>query len=121
MRPMEEVVTVAAAAPMSAVLAVCRERQLTRLPALDPATGRIAGIVNLDHILYLTDFDPARPAWDYLQPAFFLPDELPLEEALRRMQRTGWRQAVVVGPSQREAGIISLQDIFKVIFGEVTL
>jgi CBS domain containing-hemolysin-like protein len=65
--------------------------------------------------------DSARPVRDYLQPAFFLPEDLHLEEALRRMQHTGWRQAVVLGPDRREAGIISLQDILKVIFGEVTL
>jgi CBS domain containing-hemolysin-like protein len=91
------------------------------VPAVDPATGRIAGVVHLDDVLYLTDFEPARPARDYLQAAFFLPEELPLEEALRRLQRTGWRQAVVLGPNRREAGIISLRDILKVIFGEVTL
>jgi CBS domain containing-hemolysin-like protein len=36
------------------------------------------------------------------------------------MQQTGWRQAVVLGPNNREIGIISLQDVFKVIFGDVT-
>jgi CBS domain containing-hemolysin-like protein len=56
-----------------------------------------------------------------MQAAFFLPEELHLEEALRRMQHTGGRLAVVLGPDHRETGIISLQDILKMIFGEVTL
>jgi CBS domain containing-hemolysin-like protein len=50
----------------------------------------------------------------------FLPEEMLLEEALRRMQHTGRRQAVVTGPNNQESGIISLQDVFKVIFGDVT-
>jgi CBS domain containing-hemolysin-like protein len=37
------------------------------------------------------------------------------------MQHTGCRLAVVLGANHRETGIISLQDILKVIFGEVTL
>jgi CBS domain containing-hemolysin-like protein len=37
------------------------------------------------------------------------------------MQGTGWRLAVVMGANRREAGIITLPDILKVIFGEVTL
>jgi CBS domain containing-hemolysin-like protein len=121
MVPMGDVTTVAAETPMSRVLDLCRERQLTRVPAVDPRTGRVVGVINLEHVLYLPDLDTARPARDYLQPAFFLPEDLHLEEALRRMQRTGWRQAVVLGSHRREAGIITLQDILKVIFGEVTL
>ncbi len=37
------------------------------------------------------------------------------------MQRTGNRLAVVLGPDHRETGIVTLQDILKVIFGEVNL
>jgi putative hemolysin len=121
MVPMANVTTVSAQSPMSEVLDLCRERNLTRLPAIDPNTKRVAGVVNLDHVLYLTDFNPARLARDYLQPAFFLPEDLLLEEALRRMQHTGWRQAVVLGPDNRESGIIGLRDVLKVIFGDVTL
>jgi CBS domain containing-hemolysin-like protein len=121
MVPMANVASVLPETPMRQVLALCRDRNLTRVPALDSQTRRVAGVVNLAHILYLTDFDPDKPAREYLQPAFFLPEEMLLEEALRRMQHTGWRQAVVLGPDNRETGIISLQDVFKVIFGEVTL
>jgi CBS domain containing-hemolysin-like protein len=37
------------------------------------------------------------------------------------MQRSGQRLAIVLGRDQREVGIVSLQDILKVIFGEVRL
>jgi CBS domain containing-hemolysin-like protein len=121
MVPMEDVTSVPAEMSVLKALDLCREKQLTRLPAIDAKTRRIVGLVNLEHVLYLTDLDPARPVRDYLQPAFFLPEDLHLEEALRRMQNTGWRLAVVMGPHRREAGIITLPDILKVIFGEVTL
>jgi CBS domain containing-hemolysin-like protein len=121
MVPLADAITVPAETPISQVLDLCRKRSLTRVPAVDPNTRRIAGVINLEHVLFSTDFDASRPARDYLQPAFFLPEDLHLEEALRRMQHTGWRQAVVLGPDRREVGLISLQDILKVIFGEVTL
>lgn len=119
MVPMANVTSVNTGTPMRQVLALCRDRNLTRVPAFDPQTGRVAGVVNLERVLYLPDLDADKPARDYLQPAFFLPEELLLEEALRRMQHTGWRQAVVLGPDNRETGILSLQDVFKVIFGDV--
>jgi CBS domain containing-hemolysin-like protein len=121
MVPMGDAVTVSADTPLARVLEVCRERRLTRVPAVDPATGRIAGVINLAHLLSLTECDTARPARDYVQPAFFLPEDLHIEEALRRLQHTGWRQAVVLGPDRSEVGIISLPDMLKVIFGEVAL
>ena len=37
------------------------------------------------------------------------------------MQRSGQRLAIVLGRGGQEAGIISLQDILKMIFGEVSL
>ena len=56
-----------------------------------------------------------------MTPALFLREDLRLEDALRRLQRSGQRLAIVLGPDQRELGIISLQDILKVIFGEISL
>ena len=40
---------------------------------------------------------------------------------MRRMQRAGHRLAIVLGRDRTETGIISLQDILKAIFGEVSL
>jgi CBS domain containing-hemolysin-like protein len=121
MVPLANTATVSADKPMSQAIALCRQRNLTRMPALDSQTGRVVGIVDLEHVLFFENVDPARPARDYLRPAFYWPEDLHLEEALRRMQHTGWRLAVVVGRDNREAGIITLQDVLKVIFGEVTL
>ena len=44
-----------------------------------------------------------------------------LRGALRRMQRSGQRLAIVLGRDGHEIGIISLQDVLKIIFGDVSL
>jgi CBS domain containing-hemolysin-like protein len=46
---------------------------------------------------------------------------LRLEVAMRRMQRGGQRLAIVLGRDRSEIGILSLQDVLKLIFGEVSL
>jgi len=119
--PMAARPTVSASTPMSYVLALCRERNFDRIPVLDTKTGRVAGIFNLERLLYSIDLDRTKPAGAYMEPPFFLPEELRLEEALRRMQDTGRRLAVVFSPDHGETGFISLQDILRVIFGEVNL
>jgi CBS domain containing-hemolysin-like protein len=121
MVPLANMISVEASQPLERVLALCRDRGLTRVPVVDSSTKRISGVINLEHILYMDGLDKTKTAREYIQAAFFLPEELHLEEALRRMQKTGGRMAVVLGPDHRETGIISLQDILKVIFGEVTL
>jgi len=121
MMPLSNTVTVNAATTMGKVLEICREKNLTRVPVVDASAKRIVGIINLERVLYQSGVDPTRPAHEYMQSASFMSEELNLEAALRRMQNTGARLAVVLGPNHREIGIISLQDILKVIFGEVTL
>ena len=44
-----------------------------------------------------------------------------VERALRRMQRSGDRLAIVLDSERNERGLVTLQDILQVIFGEVTL
>jgi CBS domain containing-hemolysin-like protein len=72
-------------------------------------------------LLYQPDVDVSKTAADYVRPALYLDEDLRLEVALRRMQRSGQRLAVVLGRDRREIGIVSLQDILKVVFGEVSL
>jgi CBS domain containing-hemolysin-like protein len=121
--PLDKVTKVDAAAPMSDVLRLCQERGLTRMPVQqnDGGRQRILGLVSLKTALYQPGLDPAKTASDYVKPALFVPENLPLEEALRRMQRGGQRLAIVLGRDRREVGIVSLQDILKALFGEVSL
>jgi len=78
-------------------------------------------VVSLKTLLYQSDLDVKRTAGHYVKPALYLSEEMRLEEALRRMQRSGQRLGIVLGRDQREVGIVSLQDILKFIFGEVSL
>ena len=75
----------------------------------------------MNTVLYQPDLDPARKVADYLKPALYLEENMRLEVALRRMQRSGQRLGIVLGRDRRETGILSLQDVLKIIFGEVSL
>ena len=82
---------------------------------------RVAGVVNLSTFLYAESIELDDPVGRYATPPFQLREDVRLEEALRRMQRTRQRMAVVLAYDQRELGMVSLRDILKSIFGEVTL
>ena len=119
--PMANAATVAASTPMSEVLALCRERNLDRIPVL---TQKPAG-------------SPASSTWSgSFTPAIWTaPGRRGITCSRRFFCRRNctWRRpcagcrtpaarlAVVFSPDHGETGIISLQDMLRVIFGEVNL
>ncbi|MDB6022345.1 MAG: hypothetical protein JWQ04_2202 [Pedosphaera sp.] len=121
--PIEQAATITMQTRMGDALKLSQERKLSRLPVWRQENGRrrIAGIVSLRAVLYQAELDPAKTAGDYVKPALYLEEYMRLEAALKRMQRSGQRLAIVLGRDQREIGLVSLQDILKVIFGEVRL
>lgn len=123
MRPLEQTVVMTAEMPVSAALALCRERKFTRLPVWEQRDGRqrIIGLLALNTVLYQPDLEVSRPIGEFMKPALFLEEDLRLELALQRLQRSGQRLAIVLGREQREIGILTLQDVLKTIFGEVSL
>jgi len=122
-RPMAGAVTIDTNTPMKEVLAICGEKQLTRLPVWEnkDSQRRISGVMSLDALIYQPDIDPAKPAGVYMKPALYLDEDMRLEIALQRMQRGGHRLAIVLGRDRRETGILSLEDILRIVFGEVSL
>ena len=82
---------------------------------------RIIGLVHLNSLLYAPALYPNRLTAEYTKPALYLDEDLRLEIALRRMQRGGQRLAIVLARDRREIGLLSLQDVLRVIFGEVSL
>ena len=122
-RPLDHAVTVEVQAPVRAALDLCRQHHFSRLPVWETRDGRrrIAGFVIMDVLLFQPDLNLEKPLADYVRPALYLDEDLRLEIALRRMQRSGQRLAIVLGRDRREIGLVTLEDIFKVVFGEVSL
>lgn len=122
-KPISLAATVNMETPVGDVLANSRDRHVTRLPVWEMREGRrrIAGVVSIVTILYQTDSAAKKTAADFVRPALYVDEDLRLETALQRMQRSGQRLAIVLGRNQREIGVITLTDILKLIFGEVSL
>jgi CBS domain containing-hemolysin-like protein len=56
-----------------------------------------------------------------MTPAIFMEEDVRLEIALRRMQRAGQRLGIVLARDGVEVGVVTLEDILKLMFGEVKL
>jgi putative hemolysin len=122
-KPISLAATVNMNTPVHSVLDISRDRRVTRMPVWESREGqrRVAGIISIITILYESETSASKTAADFVRPALYVEEDLRLETALQRMQRSGQRLAVVLGRNQREIGIITLTDILKLIFGEVSL
>jgi CBS domain containing-hemolysin-like protein len=121
--PLAQTVTIQKQTPIADALALARERKLSRLPVRETRDGRpcIAGLLMLGPLLFRDDLDLQKPAAMHMTPALFLGEDTRLEVALRRMQRAGERLAIVLAHDGSEMGVVSLEDILKLMFGEVKL
>jgi putative hemolysin len=121
--PLDKMVTVEMDLPVGEALKLARERNFSRLPVWEARDGRrrIAGLILVSALLFNSTLDLQHPSSLHLTPALFLDEDVRLETALRRMQRAGQRLAVVLAHDGGEAGIVTLEDILKLMFGEMKL
>ena len=75
----------------------------------------------LGPLLFRDDLDYQKPAAAHMTPALFVNENMRLEVAFRLMQRAGHRLAIVLARDGAETGVVSLEDILKVMFGEMKL
>ena len=121
--PLAQVVMAEAQSPVRDALFLAREKKLSRLPVREMRDGqsRVAGLLTLDSLLFREDLDLNKPVAGHMAPALFVDEDMRLEVALRHMQRAGQRLAIVLARDRHEVGVVTLEDIFKVMFGEVKL
>jgi CBS domain containing-hemolysin-like protein len=121
--PLTQVVSVEVQTLLVEAFRVGRERKLWRLPVRETRDGtpRIAGLLALGPLLFRDDLDLQKPAASHMTPALFVNENMRLEVALRLMQRAGHRLAIVLARDGAEMGVVSLEDILKVMFGEMKL
>ena len=121
--PLARVIAAECSTPLSGMLTLAREKNLSRFPVWETPDGRrrVAGLLNLGPLLFREGLDLQRPASAYMEPALFMNENLRLEDALRRMQRGGQQLAIVLTRDGREMGLVTLEDILKVMFGEMKL
>jgi CBS domain containing-hemolysin-like protein len=121
--PAAKMVTVEKDTPVGDAMKLARENNVSRLPVWELRDGRrrIAGLITINALLFNPTLDLQSPVSAQMTPALFMEEDVRLEIALRRMQRAGQRLGIVLARDGGEAGIVTLEDILKLMFGEVKL
>ena len=122
MMPEDDIVMVIADAPLSENLVIAHMDLHTRFPVTarrgDPQA--IIGYVTFKDMVLLAKTHPGNPVIrEIVRPLISLPVDVPLSEALRRMTTDHQHLAVVRGEGGRVVGMITQEDIFEELVGDI--
>jgi CBS domain containing-hemolysin-like protein len=98
---------------------VC-EHGYSRYPVFEGARDQVAGLLHVkDLARQLTDRNAELRLRDLLRPAVFVPETVPLEQMLKRFRDEHTQVAIVVDEFGGTAGLVTLEDIFEELIGEI--
>ena len=119
MVPLPLTVALDATRPWSENAAVIAEKRLSRYPLRDGPNGKFLGLVHAKTILI--DLLSGRTP-DLRRDALKLPrasQELLLEAALRKLQKSGEHMGIAIDEQGREIGMFTLEDIVEELIGDI--
>lgn len=96
-----------------------RENQYTRYPVYEEDLDHIKGFIHVKD-LYTTTLKEHEFTIDKLiRPILFVPETITMDNAVREFKKCQGQIAIVIDEYGGTAGIITLEDVFEEIFGEV--
>ena len=101
-------------------LAVALAQQYTRYPLVAGETDRVLGYVHLkDIVAALGAQRHPGTIRELAREPIYAPEETPLEQLRREFLRRRIHLAVITGPQQSFAGIVTLEDLLEEFVGEI--
>ncbi|PKQ18513.1 MAG: HlyC/CorC family transporter [Actinobacteria bacterium HGW-Actinobacteria-8] len=123
MVPRTDMVTIASGTPLRKAMLLFMRSGFSRVPVIGDNTDDVRGL------LYLKDV--VRATWDHqdaletdvddlMREPVFLPESVPADDLLRRMQDEVFHMAIVIDEFGGVAGLVTIEDALEEIVGELT-
>lgn len=118
--PLAEVVGIPDTATTKEAMNTVWRTGFNRLPVYDGNMTNIHGILTLDTWALLEAETENRPLEDFIQPALFVSPKQTIDQVLPMLQgRSRDHMAVVVDEFGSATGILTMEDIFEEVVGEI--
>ena len=129
MTPRHSIVSLPVDAGLDVVLSTMAEHKFTRIPIYEERPEQIIGIVHYKDLMRVWDerrfahdrHRPVRPfrLRRFLRKALVIPETKPLNQLVDEFRSNHMHMALVVDEFGTYTGLVTLQDVFEQIFGDI--
>ena len=122
MVPRTDMVTVRAGTTARKAMLLFMRSGFSRVPVIDDGVDDTVGVLYLKDVVRWTWDHPARleePIDSLMREPVFVPESVPADDLLRRMQDEVFHMGVVVDEYGGVAGLVTIEDALEEIVGEV--
>lgn len=116
MIPLVDVRAISAKAAPEEIQQAFEESGHSRLPVFQ---NRLVNIVGLLHNLDFLMSDREHTISELIRPAYYVPEEMSLDDLFLDMKRRGEQMAIVVDEFGGATGILTLEDVLEEVIGDI--
>ena len=120
--PKAEITSVPVTTTQDELLAVFRERGLTRLPVFEGTLDTPIGFAHLKDFALKYGFNGSNAPFDLrgmLRPLLFVPPSMPIGILLTKMQAERRHMALVIDEYGGVDGLVTIEDLIEQVIGEI--
>ena len=123
MVPRPDVVAISSSATLEEAIQTAVYNRHTRLPVYESGLDTVVGIVHICDLVRERDYGERDPEQvelrDVLNPTLHLPESVPADEVLSKMQRAQVHMATVIDEFGTTEGIVTTEDPVEVLVGQI--
>ena len=120
MTPRVKMRSIAASASAADVIKLSVDSGLSRFPVYGKSTDDIVGFVHIKHAIKVPKNERAKTSVDkIMQPPILVPSNIQLEALLEYLRKGGLQMAVVVDEFGGTDGVVTIEDLFEELVGNV--
>jgi len=119
MKPRTRIFAASVEETPQALLTLLANSTYSRLPLYKETIDSIVGTVHLRELLCAGAADEPDDVRTIMKPPFFVPEAMPLDEVLVKLQQNRRHMAFVVDEYGGTAGLVTIEDLLEEIFGEI--
>lgn len=116
MTPLVDVVSIPVGAGRGEACRILDESGFSRVPVVEDEPFNVAGLLTGTDLLF---GEKERSVKDLMRQAYFVPEEMPLDELLIAMKRGGQPMAVAVDEYGAATGVVTVEDLLEEVVGEI--
>ncbi len=123
MVPRTDMVTIATGATARKAMLLFMRSGFSRVPVIGDGVDDVLGVIYLKDVVRATWDTPdaiERPVDALMREPEFIPESVPADDLLRRMQGDSFHIAIVIDEFGGVAGLVTIEDALEEIVGELT-